>query len=197
MEKLEAIKLPYKKLKGISGEQISEHFDVLYKGYVGKVNAIRKDLEDGFEGMPNATYDRYRELKLEESFALNGVKLHEAYFLSLGGDGTVPDEMRKILAKDFGSFENWQERFYGLGMASRGWAVLYYDFDEKKLYNDLCDWHSHGGVWNAKPILVLDVYEHAYFMDFGTKRKNYIDAWFDNLHWDYILDELKNIKKWP
>ena len=78
MEKLEAIKLPYHKLKGISGEQISEHFDVLYKGYVGKVNAIRKDLEDGFEGMPNATYDKYRELKLEESFALNGVKLHEA-----------------------------------------------------------------------------------------------------------------------
>ena len=197
MEKLEAIELPYKKLKGISHDQIAEHFEVLYKGYVGKVNAIRQDLEDGFKGMPNATYDKYRELKLEESFALNGVKLHEGYFMGRGGDGSVPDEIRKIFARAFGSFENWQERFYGLGMASRGWAVLYYDLDEKQLYNGLGDWHSHGGVWNAKPILVLDVYEHAYFMDFGTKRKNYIDAWFNNLNWDYILEELKNIKKWP
>ncbi len=206
MEKLMPIELPYKKLKGISHEQVSEHFEVLYKGYVKKVNEIRERLSGKFPGLPNPTYDEFREFKLEESFALNAVKLHEAYFLGLGGatnqtvhggDGAVPDEARKIIAKDFCSFENWQERFYGLGLAARGWAVLYYDLDEKRLYNGLGDFHSHGGVWNAKPILVLDVYEHAYFMDFGAKRKNYLDAYFNNLDWQYILDELKNIKKWP
>lgn len=197
MEKLIPIELDYKKLKGISKEQISEHFEILYKGYVKKVNEIRQKLQEKFADIPNATYDEYRELKLEESFALNAVKLHEAYFLGLGGDGVVPIEIKDIFAKNFGSFENWQEEFYGLGLASRGWAVLYYDLHEKKLYNGLGDWHSHGGVWNAKPILVLDVYEHAYFIDFGAKRKNYIDAYFDNLNWDFILESIKKIKKWP
>lgn len=197
MEKLVPIELDYKKLNGISKEQIAEHFEVLYKGYVGKVNEIREKLAGGFEGLPNATYNDYRELKLEESFALNGVKLHESYFLGLGGDGVVPDEIREIFSKHFGSFENWLEEFHGLGMASRGWAVLYYDLDEKKLYNGLSDFHSHGGIWNTKPIVVLDIYEHAYFMDYGTKRKDYIDAYFENLNWKYILDEIKNIKKWP
>lgn len=197
MKKLIPIELDYKKLEGISQEQIAEHFEVLYKGYVDKVNEIRRKLEEEFSNMPNATYDDYRELKLEESFALNAVKLHESYFLGLGGDGVVPDEIRDIFSKSFGSFENWQEEFRGLGLASRGWAVLYYDLDEKGLYNGLSDWHSHGGVWDTKPILVLDVYEHAYFMDYGTKRQNYIDAYFANLDWQSILERIKKIKKWP
>lgn len=197
MEKLVPIDLPYKKLRGISHEQITEHFEVLYKGYVSKANEIREKLSESFGKIPNATYDDYRELKLEESFALNAMRLHESYFLGLGGDGVVPDEARDMFAKHFGSFENWLEGFHGLGLAARGWAVLYYDLDEQKLYNGLSDFHSHGGVWNAKPIVVLDVYEHAYFTDFGTRRKNYIDVYFDNLNWQCILDELKNIGKWP
>lgn len=197
MEKLVPVELSYKKLKGISHEQIADHFEVLYKGYVNKVNEIRERLAKGFERLPNATHDDYRELKLEESFAYDAVKLHELYFLSLGGDGVVPEEICKILSKDFGSFENWIEEFHGLGLASRGWAILYYDLDEKRLYNGLSDWHSQGGIWNGKPIIALDVYEHAYFMDFGAKRKDYIEAFFNNLNWKYVLEELKNIKKWP
>lgn len=191
------IELNYRSLKGISKSQIEDHFEVLYKGYVKKVNEIRRKLDDEFSSLPNPTFDDFRELKLEESFALNAVKLHEAYFLTLGGDGSVPDEIRKLLAKDFGSFENWQEKFYGIGLAARGWAVLYYDFNEKKFYNGLSDFHSHGAVWNTKPIVVLDVYEHAYFMDFGAKRQNYLDAYFNNLNWHFIWENIKNIKRWP
>lgn len=181
---LQPIKLPYSKLSYLSDAQLSEHYEVLYKGYVNKTNDIRKKIKEASKDGANGTYAEIRELKLEESFALNGVKLHEAYFLAMGGDGTITESVKKALEKDFESVAKWEEDFRATAMSSRGWAILYWDQQEMKLRNGLADFHSHGAIWNVTPFLVLDVYEHAYFMDYGTKRKNYIDDWFKNIDWE-------------
>jgi superoxide dismutase, Fe-Mn family len=192
---LKPIELDYKSLPGLSEKQLTEHYEVLYKGYINKVNDIRSKIVTTTGESANGTYAEVRELKLEESFALNGVKLHEYYFMAMGGDGQAPDTIKTLLAKDFGSYEKWQADFMATAMSARGWAVLYYDWHEMHFSNGLADWHSHGGVWNCTPVLVLDVYEHAYFMDYGTKRKDYIDAWFKNINWDYTIQTIEQIEK--
>jgi Fe-Mn family superoxide dismutase len=180
-------KLPFvKKLKGISEKTISIHHDKLYEGYVKKWQEIQERLKKVDRSLANATFSELRELKLEESFAANGIVLHEAYFDVLGGNGKPKGEIVERIAKDFGSFENWQEEFKALGMAARGWVILAYDFNDGKLHNYLADWHSQGGIWGTAPLLVLDVYEHAYFIDYGSDRKSYIEDFFANLNWQAI-----------
>ena len=180
-------KLPFvKKLKGISEKTISIHHDKLYEGYVKKWQEIQERLKKVDRSLANATFSELRELKLEESFAANGIVLHEAYFDVLGGNGKPKGEIVEKIAKDFGSFENWQEEFKALGMAARGWVILAYDFNDGKLHNYLADWHSQGGIWGTAPLLVLDVYEHAYFIDYGSDRKSYIEDFFANLNWQAI-----------
>lgn len=186
--------LKYKSLQGLSERQLSEHHDVLYAGYVKKVNEIRAKLPNTDKSTANGTYAELRELKLEEGFAINGVKLHEAYFDDLGGNGKPEGEIKKLIEADFGSYEKWEEEFRALGLCSRGWVVLAYDMDDKKLRNYIADVHNQGGVWNAISLLVLDVYEHAYFLDYATGRKKYIDAFFQNLDWKHVNSVLKLFK---
>lgn len=181
----------------MSDKQIGEHYEVLYKGYVNKVNDIRQKIKATAKDGANGTYAEIRELKLEESFALNAVKLHEAYFYSLGGNNEMSETVKNMIIDSFGSLEDWEADFRATAMSSRGWAILYWDWQEMKLHNGLADFHSHGAIWNVSPVLVLDVYEHAYFMDFGTKRKDYVDIWFKNIDWNYpekIIQEI-NLKK--
>jgi len=178
--------LAFKELEGISQKTISIHHDKLYEGYVKKWQEIQEKLKKADKSLANATFSELRELKLEETFAANGVLLHEAYFDILGGEGKPKGKVVERIAKDFGSFENWQEEFKALGMAARGWVILAYDFNDGKLHNYLADWHSQGGIWGAAPLLVLDVYEHAYFIDYGSDRKIYIEDFFANLNWQAI-----------
>ena len=182
--------LKYKTLPGLSEKQLSEHHDVLYAGYVKKINEIRAKLSVVDKTTANATYSDLRELKVEETFALNGVKLHESYFNDMGGDGKAHGPILSHLEKDFGSFEKWSEEFKAEGLTSRGWVVLAYDLDENRLFNFVCDLHNQGGIWGAVPILVLDVYEHAYFIDYGTGRKGYIEAFMKNIDWKAVNDAL-------
>ncbi len=178
--------LKYKSLDGLSDKQLSQHHDVLYAGYVKKTNEIRKALETVDKVSANATFSQLRELKVEETFALNGVKLHENYFDSMGEkkNGAKPTgTIASWLDEDFGSFENWMAEFKAMGIASRGWVVLAMDMEDGRLYNFSCDVHNQGGVWAAVPVLVLDVYEHAYFIDYGTTRKDYIEAYMKNIDW--------------
>ena len=179
--------LKYKKLEGLSERQLSEHHDVLYVGYVNKVKQIAEALKTVKLEGTNATYSDLRELKVEETFALNGVKLHEAYFDNMGGKGGAPSgKIKKMIERDFGSVEKWTAEFKAMGLAARGWVVLAYDLEDKKLRNVLCDAHHQGGVWNCVSLLVLDVYEHAYFLDYGTARAKYIDAFMNTLQWDEV-----------
>jgi len=177
--------LNYQKLTGLSEKQLSEHHDVLYAGYVKKVNEIREKLNEVDPSLANATFSEIRELKLELSFALNGVRLHEWYFENMGGDGEPTEKIKKRIEADFGTFEKWQEEFVALGISARGWVILT-ENDEGKLENYLCDWHSQGGIWGAKPLLVMDVYEHAYFIDYATNRKAYIESFLNNINWEIV-----------
>lgn len=185
--------LPFKELRGISQKTIEIHWGKLYQGYVKKWQEIQEKLKTADLSLANATFSELRELKVEETFAVNAILLHEAYFDALGGEGKPEGKIIEAIKKDYGSFDAWQEEFKALGMASRGWVILAYDFNERKLRNYLCDLHNQGGIWGTAPILVLDVYEHAYFIDFGADRKKYIETYFQNLNWQNLEQKFNKI----
>lgn len=171
---------------GISEKTMTEHYK-LYEGYVKKTNELMEKLESVDLSTANQAYSEIRALKVELSFALGGVKNHELYFDVLGGDGGKPTgALLSKIEKDFGSFEKWQEDFKATGMAGRGWAWLAYDYTLGRLMNYIGDAQNSYPVWDCATILALDVYEHAYFLDFATKRAEYIDAYFKNLNWKRV-----------
>jgi len=181
---------------GISANQITQHYDTLYKGYVNKTNEINEKLVPAERNKANQTYSEFRELKVELSFALDGVKLHEAYFENLAGAGSVIDgDLKAALAEAYGSYENWEEDFKASGMAARGWAVAAYEPMDGKVYNYIADDHNTYGIWWAVPLLILDVYEHAYFIDYGVGRAPYIDAFMRNVDWNVVNQRFKDIKR--
>jgi len=173
---------------GISLKSIEEHLK-LYQGYVKKVNEIREELQTADKSEANATYSFIGELKREETFALNGARLHENYFAVLGGDGEAKGKVADMIAEKFGSVEKWLEEMTAAGMTARGWAITVYDIHLKELSIVTTDTQNLGPVFSTVPVVALDVYEHAYFMDYGTARKSYIEAFFKNLDWGKI-DEL-------
>jgi Fe-Mn family superoxide dismutase len=134
-----------------------------------------------------------RGLKVELSFAVGGIKNHEIYFEHLGGDGGDPGGLfGQLVERDFGSAAAWAEDLKATGMAGRGWAWTAYDWDEGRLFNYIGDAQNTYPIWNATPLVALDVYEHAYFMDFQTDRASYIDAFFNNLDWATVNDWVAN-----
>ncbi|MDO8601019.1 MAG: Fe-Mn family superoxide dismutase [bacterium] len=179
--------LKYVALEGLSEKQLKEHHDVLYVGYVKKSAEIEEKLKAVDVSTANATFSDLRELKMEETFALNGVKLHEGYFDNMKSGGSAcSGKIRELIDRDFGSYEKWEAEFRAMGLAARGWVVLGYDLDDGKLRNVLCDSHNQGGVWNMVALFIMDVYEHAYFLDFATGRKAYIEVFFKNIDWEYV-----------
>lgn len=183
--------LPFSSLPGLSARQLAEHYK-LYLGYINKTMEIWNLLATADRQTANATYSPYRELKLEETYAYNGVKLHELYFGNLGGtDGPPSGEVSFFLQRDFGSVDAWVRDFRALGLSARGWAVLALDLDDRTLHNFLLDAHNLGGIQRTIPLLVLDVYEHAYFIDYGTNRSGYLDAFFANIDWEEVNRRLR------
>ncbi|PIN79713.1 superoxide dismutase [Candidatus Woesearchaeota archaeon CG10_big_fil_rev_8_21_14_0_10_34_8] len=181
------------KLKGISDKQIQAHRDKLYAGYVNKMNAIQIKLQecrDKGEGAP-------RDLKVEEPFAVNGTFLHEGYFENLGKGVECSGKIKELIERDFGSFDVWKKEFVSTATASRGWVVLAINLLDGRLHNYLCDRHDVGGVWWSLPMVVLDVYEHAYMIDYGVDRASYIDAFFKNLDWNAVNKRIEQIKEIP
>jgi superoxide dismutase, Fe-Mn family len=181
--KITAKPLKTERLQGISADQIKQHYE-LYKRYVNTTNRIREDLESVSRQDANPNYSPYRELKVAETFNWDAVKLHELYFWNLGGiGGPATGRIRTLINRDFGSYEDWKQDFMTAGKAARGWVVLAYDCDDGTLHNFLQDAHNVGPIWRAIPLLILDVYEHAYFIDFGIDRAKYLDAFFQNIDW--------------
>jgi Fe-Mn family superoxide dismutase len=175
-------------LDGISREAVEAHYK-LYQGYVSKRNEILGKLEGVDRGAANQVYSEVRALKVELSFAIGGIKNHEVYFEHLGGDGGDPTGLvGDLIKRDFGSVADWRADLKATGMAGRGWAWTAYDWDEGRLSNYVGDTQNTYPIWNATPLVALDVYEHAYFMDFGTDRGAYIDAFFGNLDWATVND---------
>ncbi len=175
-------------LDGISRESVEAHYK-LYEGYVNKRNEILARLTEVDLAAANQVYSEFRALKVELSFAVGGIKNHEVYFEHLGGDGGEPHgPMGDLIKRDFGSPADWRADLRATGTAGRGWAWTAYDWDEGRLFNYVGDSQNTYPIWNATPLVALDVYEHAYFMDFGTDRASYIDAFLNNLDWTTIND---------
>jgi superoxide dismutase, Fe-Mn family len=175
-------------LDGISRESVEAHYK-LYEGYVNKRNEILGKLDGIDLGAANQVYSEIRALKVELSFAVGGIKNHEIYFEHLGGGGGDPEgSFAQLVERDFGSAQAWRSDLKATGMAGRGWAWTAYDWDEGRLFNYIGDTQNTFPIWNATPLVALDVYEHAYFLDYRTDRLSYIDAFFDNLDWATVND---------
>jgi Fe-Mn family superoxide dismutase len=175
-------------LDGISREAVEAHYK-LYEGYVSKRNEILGKLAEVDLSAGNQVYSEVRGLKVELSFAIGGVKNHEIYFEHLGGEGGDPTGLiGDLIERDFGSVDDWRADLKATGMAGRGWAWTAYDWDEGRLFNYIGDAQNTFPIWNATPLVALDVYEHAYFLDYRTDRASYIDAFFNNLDWTTVND---------
>jgi superoxide dismutase, Fe-Mn family len=173
-------------LEGISRASVEAHYK-LYQGYVGKRNEILGKLAEVDLAAANQVYSEIRALKVDLSFAIGGIKNHELYFAHLGGGGGRPGgSFGALVQRDFGSVDAWRSDLKATGMAGRGWAWTAYDWDEGRLFNYIGDAQNTFPVWNATPLVALDVYEHAYFLDYQTDRASYIEAFFDNLDWDVV-----------
>ena len=173
-------------MDGISRASVEAHYK-LYQGYVAKRNEILAKLADVDLSTANQVYSDVRALKIDLSFAIGGVKNHEIYFEHLGGGGGDPTgPIASLIERDFGCVAAWRADLKATGMGGRGWAWTAYDWDEQRLFNYIGDAQNTFPVWNATPLVALDVYEHAYFLDYQTDRASYIDAFFANLDWDVI-----------
>src|SRR3954454_15934280 len=151
-------------LDGISSDTIAAHYK-LYQGYVNKRNEILEKLAAVDLDAANQVYSEFRVLKVELSFAIGGIKNHEIYFEHLGGAGGDPEGLTgRLIERDFGSAAGWRRDLKASGMAGRGWAWTAYDWDEGRLFNYVGDTQNTFPIWNATPLVALDVYEHAYFL---------------------------------
>lgn len=171
-------------LNGISARLIESHYENNYGGALHRLNALTEELE----ALDPSTTPAHvlSRLKREESAALNSTLLHELYFASLGGDGrAVPEAMAAALVRDFGSVDRWRQEFIALatGLADEsGWALLTYVPRDGRLINQSATDHRQsiaGGI----PILALDMYEHAYHLDFGANATAYIASFMRNIEW--------------
>jgi Fe-Mn family superoxide dismutase len=174
-------------LHGISAKTNDIHHGKLYAGYVAKRNEIEEQLQAVDLSTANQIYSVWRGLKEGETFAANGMILHQVYFAVLGGDGN-PDQttLKDAIIATWGTWERFVAEFTATGMAARGWAILAWDSFDKKLHIYAADAQNHGGVWGSIPLLPCDVYEHAYFLDFGSDRKAYIAAFLENVKWGVV-----------
>jgi superoxide dismutase, Fe-Mn family len=173
-------------MDGISRAAVEAHYK-LYEGYVAKRNEILQRLGEVDLSAANQVYSEVRALKVDLSFAIGGVKNHEAYFAHLGGGGGNPDgAIAELIERDFGGADAWRADLKASGMAGRGWAWTAYDWDEQRLFNYVGDAQNTFPIWNAAPLVALDVYEHAYFLDYQTDRGSYIEAFFGNLDWNVV-----------
>jgi Fe-Mn family superoxide dismutase len=175
-------------LDEISRASIEAHYK-LYQGYVAKRNEILGKLESVEVSSANQVYSELRALKVDLTFAVGGIKNHELYFEHLGGNGGEADgAIAQLIKRDFGSFAQWRADLKATGLAARGWAWTAYDWDEGRLSNYIGDAQNTFPVWNATPLVALDVYEHAYFLDYQTDRAAYIEAFLANLDWAVVND---------
>lgn len=181
-------------INGLSEKLMKEHYK-LYEGYVKKANEITEKLKTVDLSSANATYSELRALKLGYSFAVNAIKSHELYFDNLSGNGKAPEGwIGSKIADTFGSYDNWLADMKATGIAARGWVWLAFDWQNGSIFNYLGDAHDAFPIWHATPLVALDVYEHAYMMDYGVARADYIEAFFKNLNWNDVEKTISTLQ---
>jgi superoxide dismutase, Fe-Mn family len=187
------VPLPFdvKSLKGISEKLMQSHWENNYSGAVKALNTIRGRLAQALNDANTPAYV-YTGLKREQLLRTGSVVLHEFYFGNLGGDGKASADLRTKIAASFGTFDAWESEFrkIGLGLGGgSGWVVLGYNRKLKLLENYWLADHASNPADTA-PILVMDMYEHAYQMDYGAAAAKYVDAFFANISWDAVAKRL-------
>ncbi|MCA9382310.1 superoxide dismutase [Candidatus Dojkabacteria bacterium] len=182
-------KLPYsyESLKGISKQVNEWHHDKHYASYVNGRNEVEEKLA---KMRASSDWAGVRSVMLAQSHNVSGSILHNIYYSIMGGDGKVDEnlEVVKSINKYFGSYETWKNEFTEIAKISRGWAVLSHDVSDGELHNAMTDFHDEEVPWGFLPILACDVWEHAYYYDYGPDRGAYLDAFFQNLNWSNVND---------
>lgn len=178
-------------MKGFSETLLKNHF-TLYQGYITNTNKLgdllAQMLKEGKTGTPE-----YSELKRRLGFEFNGMRLHEYYFENLGGKAPLDKSsaLTQKLGETFGGYESWLKDFKATGaMRGIGWAILYQDTTNGNLFNQWINEHETGHLAGCRPLLVMDVFEHAFMTDYGLKRADYIEAFFNNANWEAVKTRL-------
>jgi superoxide dismutase, Fe-Mn family len=178
------LSLDPKSINGISEKVLVSHYENNYVGAVKRLNAIGMQLAElDFAKAPNFVVNG---LKREELIAANSMILHEIYFDGLGGGATPKNPLIDAITKDFGSLERWRAEFSAMGKAQgggSGWVILAYSPRDKRLVNQWAADHTTT-LAGGRPVLVLDMYEHAYHMDYGAAAAKYVDAYMEAIKWD-------------
>ncbi len=179
-------------MEGFSETLLRNHF-TLYQGYVTNTNKVidilAQMLRDDKAGTPE-----FAELKRRLGWEFNGMRLHEYYFENLGGKSPIDRNGRlaKKMAEDFGSYEAWEKDFKATGaMRGIGWVALYQDITNGKLINFWINEHDVAHPAGCNPGLIMDVFEHAFMLDYGLKKADYIGAFFKNIDWSAVEARMK------
>lgn len=179
-------------MEGFSETLLKNHF-TLYQGYVTNTNKVIDTLNQMLKDGKTATPE-YAELKRRLGWEFNGMRLHEYYFENLGGKGGIKKDgkLAKKLTDNFGSYELWEKDFKSTGtMRGIGWVALYQDMTDGRLLNFWINEHDVSHPSGCNPILIMDVFEHAYMIDYGLKKADYIESFFKNINWDITESRLK------
>ena len=190
----EARKFDLKGLQGISDETLELHFK-LYAGYVKGTNTLNERIEEFLKDgkVDQEEMPAYSELTRRLGFEYNGMVLHEYYFenLTRSSDQRALENFRKRTEQSFGSFDVWKADFAGIGnMRGVGWAICYENPANGRLSNHWITLHESGNIAGFRPILVMDVWEHAYLLDHGSERAKYVEAFFANVSWRTVEGRL-------
>jgi Fe-Mn family superoxide dismutase len=188
MQNYEEKKFSLSGIKGLSDKQITEHLK-LYAGYVKNTNGLLEKIDTAEKSQAPDTYT-IAELRRRLGFEFNGMRLHEYYFEALGGDGmnNIDSTLYRMLETQYGSFGVWLNQFKSAGMMRGiGWVILYFDPATKMFHNAWITDHEVGHLAGLQVVLAMDVWEHAFLLDYlPSQRKDYIEAFFNNLNWQII-----------
>ncbi len=175
-------------MEGMSDILLKNHF-TLYQGYVTNTNKLIDTMVTMTKEGKIATPE-FAEIKRRFGWEFNGMRLHELYFNNLKKAGHTIDtkeKLAKALIETFGSLEEWEKVFKAVGtMRGIGWVILYYDPEKKQFFNAWINEHDAGHLAGATPLLILDVFEHAYMLDYGLKKTDYIETFFKNIDWSVV-----------
>ena len=182
------------KLQGLSEKLIVSHHQNNYAGAVRRLNQIQQQIGT----LPkDAQPYQMGSLKREEIVATNSMILHEFYFGNLGGDGKAGGTIANLINSHYGSLANWEQDFRLTGMSlggGSGWVILNYSYRDNAVHNYWAADHTNSLAWGV-PLLVMDMYEHAYAMDYGANAKGYVDAFFQNLNWEEVNRRAEGVRR--
>ena len=181
------------KPRGLSEKLLRSHHENNYTGAVKRLNLIQQQLGQLPKDAPPY---QTGSLKREELIATNSMVLHEAYFANLGGNGQASGTITDLLRAQYGSVETWEHDFRQTGLSlagGPGWVILAYDAHQRSVHNYWSWDHAHSFAW-ATPLLVMDMYEHSYAMDYGANARSYLDAFFQNIEWDEVNRRAETVR---